>query len=178
MCIKPAVTVSVLSVLFMFLISCSTADRNKRIEHPEEAVKKEEPEKEPVIEEPAVETPEIKHREFNLKFIAYDINIEDPAWDRRSYYKVYIDKVDAGRTTIGLESQKKVFESNISSNRHLLVAEKWALDEKKGQYIKLNNIEQPKPDYIYFDMPEDKTAVITLKNDPFANKSEFSVEFE
>lgn len=173
--------VFILSVLFMFLVSCSSADRKQGVEYPAEPVIEKESADGTVKEmpeEPVKEYAEKKQRDYNLKFIAYDINIDDPAWDRRSYYKVFIDKVEAGRTTIGLESQKKVFESNVSVNRHLLVVEKWALDEKKGQYIKLNNIEQPKPGYVYFNMPDDKTAVITLKNDPFANKSEFDVEFE
>jgi hypothetical protein len=119
----------------------------------------------------------LKENEFNFKFTGYDININDPAWDRRSYYKIFIDKVDAGRTTIGLESQKKVFEAKlVSNNRHLLIVEKWILDEKKGEYVKLNNIEQPKPDFTYFELPADATAAITLMNDPFKNKSEFDVK--
>jgi hypothetical protein len=120
----------------------------------------------------------VQPKEFNFKFVGYDININNPEQDRRSYYKIIIDKVEAGRTTIGLESQKKIFEAKVLANRHLLVVEKWALDEKKGQYIKLNNIEQPKPAHKYFELPDDKTAVITLINDPQENKSEFQVELE
>ncbi len=155
----------------LFLLSCSSGD-----------IKKSDT---PADNAPAVNTPadsgtpvNVQPKEFNFKFIGYDINIDDPSWDRRSYYKIFIDKVDAGRTTIGLESQRKTFESKISSNRHLLIVEKWVLDEKKGQYIKLNNIEQPKPGYIYFDLPEDKAVVISLKNDPLNNKSEFQVELD
>ncbi len=120
----------------------------------------------------------VQPKEYNFKFIGYDINIDNPELDRRSYYKVIIDKVEAGRTTIGLESQKKIFEAKLSCNRHLLAVEKWALDEKKGQYIKLNNIEQPKPQYTYFELPEDKTAIVKLINDPLKNQSEYQVELE
>ena len=42
----------------------------------------------------------------NFKFIGFETDIDNPNKDRRSYYKIYIDKVDEGRTTIGLESQK------------------------------------------------------------------------
>ncbi len=119
-----------------------------------------------------------EEKDYNFRFIGYDINIDDPERDRRAYYKIKIDKLDVGRTTIGLESQKKIFEATITHNRHLLIIQKWVLNEKKGKYLKLNNIEQPKPDYIYFDLPEDKIAVITLKSDPLSNRSAFSVEVE
>lgn len=165
-----AYAISVISLIF--LMSCSSG----------EIIKTEQPvEDTPALPSPAddITAPEPREREYNFVFTGYDINIDDPAWDRRSYYRIYIDKIDAGRTTIGLESQKKTFESKISSNnRHLVIVEKWVLDEKKGQYVKLNNIEQPKPGYLYFDMPDNKTAVVTLKNDPLNNKSEFELEFE
>jgi hypothetical protein len=123
-------------------------------------------------------TVNVQPKEYNFKFTGYDINIDNPDLDRRSYYRIIIDKIEAGRTTIGLESQKKTFEAKITSNRHLLAVEKWALDEKKGQYVKLNNIEQPKPAHTYFELPDDKTAVIKLVNDPQKNQSEFQVELE
>jgi hypothetical protein len=162
---------------FIFLLSCSSGNQIKKNENPVEGA--------PVVNTPAVNSPvdngtvvNVQPKEYNFKFVGYDINIDDPSFDRRSYYKIFIDKIDAGRTTIGLESQKKIFESKISSNRHLLVVEKWVLDEKKGQYVKLNNIEQPKPGYLYFELHDDKAAVINLKNDPLNNKSEFQLEFE
>jgi hypothetical protein len=166
---------------FIFLLSCSSGEI-KRNDNPVDNTPSVST---PNINTPGINTPvdngtvvNVQPKEFNFKFVGYDVNIDDPSWDRRSYYKIYIDKIDAGRTTIGLESQKKTFESKISSNRHLLVVEKWVLDEKKGQYIKLNNIEQPKPGYLYFELPDDKAAVITLKNDPLNNKSEFELGFE
>jgi len=114
--------------------------------------------------------------EYNFNFLGYDININNPEKDRRCYYKIFIDKIEVGRSTIGLESQKKFFESNIQSNRHLLMVEKWVLDEKMGKYVKLNNIEQPKPNYKYFDLPEDKYVKITLEHDVLINKSVFILE--
>ena len=156
----------------MILISCSTGDQVKKGEDTTGDT--------PVVITPVDNEPPViaQPREYNFRFVGYDVNIDDPSWDRRSYYKIFIDKVDAGRTTIGLESQKKTFESRLPSNRHLLVVEKWVLDEKKGQYVKLNNIEQPKPGYLYFELPDDKTAVITLENDPLNNKSNFNLDFE
>lgn len=122
--------------------------------------------------------PENTEKNYNFKFTGFDINIDDPKMDKRSYYKVYIDKIDIGRTTIGLESQQKYFEEKLPANRHLLIVEKWALDEKKGKYIKLNNIDQPKPDFIYFDLEEGKTVNIIMKYDPVANAAEYSIESE
>lgn len=117
-------------------------------------------------------------REYNFKFVGYDENIENPESDRRAFYKIYIDKLETGRTTIGLESQMKTFSSTISSNRHLLVVEKWVLDEKKMKYVKLNNIDQPKPNYLYFNLPSDSVAVITLKNDTATRRAFFDIELQ
>ncbi len=105
----------------------------------------------------------------NFILVAYDADIEDPSSDRRSYYRVFIDKIDSGRTTTGLESQKKYFEAELSDNKHLIKVEKWVLDEKKGRYIKLNNIEQPKPDYIYVTTTEKKVTKIFLKSTKYGN---------
>jgi hypothetical protein len=117
-------------------------------------------------------------REFNFKFTGYDINIDNPEKDRRSYYIIKIDKIDAGRTTIGLESQEKTFESNLTGTRHLLMVEKWALDGKKGKYVKLNNIDQPKPAFVYFTIPGEKAVTITLENDSVAGQAVYNVAVE
>lgn len=105
----------------------------------------------------------------NFILIAYDADIEDPSKDRRSYYRVFINKVDAGRTTTGLESQKKYFETGLPENKHLVRVEKWVLDEKNGRYVKLNNIEQPKPDYIYITVSGKKVTKIFLKSTKYGN---------
>jgi hypothetical protein len=99
----------------------------------------------------------------NFRFIGRDTGIDNPEGDRRSYYRVFIDKAEEGRTTTGLESQEKVYEGFLQPNRHLITVEKWVLDEKAGRYVKLNNIEQPKPNYFYFDMPERRMVIVRLK---------------
>ncbi len=115
---------------------------------------------------------------YNFKFIGYDTNISNPENDRRSYYRIYIDKIEIGRTTIGLESQDKSFEARIQPNRHLLVVEKWVLDEKSEKYIKLNNIQQPRPNFVYFGLPEKRIVVVTLKNDAPQNRTSFEIDYE
>jgi len=101
---------------------------------------------------------------YNLVVTLYDKDIDDPANDRRSYYEVSVDKSEFGRTTIGLESQKKVFEARLTPDRHLVKVEKWILDESLGRYIKLNNLYQPKPNFIYVNIEEGKTSRVTVES--------------
>ena len=99
--------------------------------------------------------------EFNLEIVCVVDGIADPSQDRRSFYKIYINKNESGRTTTGLESQRKFLKMRLEPNRHLLKIEKWVLDPEMKTYRKLNNIEQPRPAYVYFDLPEGKYMIIT-----------------
>jgi hypothetical protein len=101
---------------------------------------------------------------YNFRFVGYDADIKNPDNDRRSYYKIFIDKAEEGRTTTGLESQEKTFEIALPPNRHLITIEKWVLDEKTARYIKLNNIEQPKPNFFYFSLPADKVVIVEMRS--------------
>ncbi len=114
---------------------------------------------------------------YNFRFTVRDAEIDNPDNDRRSYYKIFIDKAEEGRTTTGLESQDKTYESTLTPNRHLITVEKWVLDQKTSRYIKLNNIEQPKPNFIYFDVPEKKIVVIDMKTLKDGT-AELKVDFE
>ena len=102
-------------------------------------------------------------RNHNFELTAYDNEITDPKKDRQSFYVVYIDKIEAGRTTTGLESQEKYYETTLTDNKHLITLEKWVLDEARGRYIKLNNIAQPKPDYIYIIVEKEKLTRVIMK---------------
>ncbi len=106
---------------------------------------------------------EIIRLNHNFELVAYDSEINDPKKDRKSFYIVYIDKTEAGRTSTGLESQEKYFEAMLTDNKHLVTLEKWVLDETKGRYVKLNNIEQPKPDFIYIIIEKEKLLRVTMK---------------
>jgi hypothetical protein len=105
----------------------------------------------------------VQPKEYNCRIAIYDDYIRNPANDRRCYYRIFIDKIEKGRTTTGLESQKKFFDTSLTVNRHLLRIEKWVLNEGKGQYVKLNNIEQPRPSHFYFSIPENRVVAITVK---------------
>ncbi|HXK66679.1 MAG: hypothetical protein KBG92_01640 [Spirochaetes bacterium] len=129
---------------------------------------------EPPIE-PIISPTEVN---INFRFIAYDTGITNPDEDKRCYYKIFIDKIDAGRTTIGLESQKKYFEAKLSSNMHLIVVEKWVLDEREGEYKKVNNILQPKPNFFYFETKASSLTELILINDKLVNKAQFVVTIQ
>ena len=129
---------------------------------------------EPPIE-PIISPTEVN---VNFRFIAYDTGITNPDDDKRCYYKIFIDKIDAGRTTIGLESQKKYFEAKLSSNMHLIVVEKWVLDEREGEYKKVNNILQPKPNFFYFETKASSLTELILINDKLVNKAQFVVTIQ
>lgn len=123
----------------------------------------------PVFKEPG---------ECNLKISAYNSGIVNPNNDRRSYYRVYIDKIDSGRTETGLESQKKSLNINVSNNRHLIQVEKYVLDEEQKKYVKLNNIHQPKPSYQYIDVVKGRITVVEIKQNDKENKAEIIVSYE
>jgi len=116
--------------------------------------------------------------DVNFRFIAYDTGITNPDDDKRCYYKIFIDKIDAGRTTIGLESQKKYFEAKLSSNMHLIVVEKWVLDEREGEYKKVNNILQPKPNFFYFETKASSLTELIMINDKMVNKAQFAITIQ
>lgn len=118
-----------------------------------------------------------KPGKYNLKITVFNSSIRNPDNDRRSYYRVYIDKISSGRTEIGLESQKKTFTAMLSENRHLVRVEKFVLSESDGKYIKLNNIYQPKPSYAYFDIVEDRITVITINQDDVSNKAKIDIVY-
>lgn len=115
--------------------------------------------------------------DYNFRFIGYDTDVSNPDDDRRSYYKLFIDKAEEGRTTTGLESQQKTYEGNLQPNRHLVTIEKWVLDQKSGRYVKLNNIEQPKPNFVYFDLPEDRIVIIRMISTK-EGVSDFKIDYE
>lgn len=109
--------------------------------------------------------------ENNFFISIYDTDIENPDNDRRCYYMIYIDKLESGRTITGLESQEKDFDTYLIPNRHLIKVEKWVLNESLGRYVKMNNIDQPKPDFIYINIEQDKIVRVKLKSSKTGNSS-------
>ena len=112
--------------------------------------------------------------DYNAKIIVFSPSIEK---DRRCYYRVLINKQDAGRTEIGFESQQKTFTTFLSPNTYLLSLEKYVLDENKNSYVKVNNIEQLRPSTYYFDTRSDRIVVVTVRHDIKAESTYYS-EYE
>ena len=115
--------------------------------------------------------------ENNFFISIYDSDIDNPENDRRCYYMIYVDKIESGRTTTGLESQEKYFDTQLTSNRHLIKVEKWVLNESLGRYVKMNNIDQPKPDFIYINIDKDRIVKVKLKSSK-SGTSSYSMTIE
>ena len=108
---------------------------------------------------------DIKPKSENNFYISiYDSDIVNANDDRKCYYTIYINKVESGRTTTGLESQEKVFEATLTPDKHLIKVEKWVLNENLGRYVKVNNIDQPKPDFIYVDIKRNDTVRVKVRS--------------
>lgn len=114
--------------------------------------------------EPVITDGDSSRYKYNFIITASDSDIDNPDKDRLSFYVVYIDKVESGRTTTGLESQDKYFETSLPVNKHLITLEKWVLDKSKGRYVKLNNIEQPKPGFIYITIENGRQTRVKMKS--------------
>ena len=99
---------------------------------------------------------------YNFVFTAVNNFIDRPERDGRVFYRIFINKEEYGRTTTGLESQVKIYETNLSEKRHLLNVEKWVLNNS-GEYVRANNILQPTPDFVYFNIIPNRITSVTLQ---------------
>jgi len=115
--------------------------------------------------------------ENNFYISISDSDIVNTSDNKICYYTIYIDKNESGRTTTGPESQEKVFEAVLTPAKHLIKVEKWVLNESLGRYIKVNNIDQPKPDYIYVDIKKDNTIKMKIKSSK-TGAAEYKMEAE
>jgi hypothetical protein len=93
------------------------------------------------------------------------------------YYRVFIDKEEIGRTSIGIPGEEKSLDAMISPDSHILTIEKYQLDERKGKYVKLKNIEQPKPDFFTFSLPGDRIIIINIIDKGAESDAVFSSSF-
>ncbi|MCX8124725.1 MAG: hypothetical protein N3F66_11290 [Spirochaetes bacterium] len=64
----------------------------------------------------------------------------------RVFYKIYCNGQDYGRTEPALSINKSTIQLNVASGQyHEIIIERWRLDETDNQYVRDNNIRQPKP---------------------------------
>lgn len=84
-----------------------------------------------------------------------EITINDlPTGEKSSrvFYKIYCDGQDFGRTEPMLAINQSMIQLNLAAGQyHEIVIERWRLDETSDEYVRDNNIRQPKPviTYVY-----------------------------
>lgn len=92
----------------------------------------------------------------NIFFESQDRGTANPEEDRTIYYKIYLDKELAAKTTSGLFFQKKKLNLHLPAGKYLFFAERWYLEEtpenEVPEYKRANNVWQMKP--VYIDIPE------------------------
>ncbi len=82
--------------------------------------------------------------EYTVVLAINDIPTHEKA--SRVFYKIYCNGQDYGRTEPLLSINQSIIQLNLPSGQyHEIVIERWRLDENSEQYIRENNIRQPKP---------------------------------
>ena len=93
---------------------------------------------------------------YNVHLESQDRGIAKPEEDRTVYYKIFLDRELAAKTSSGLFFQKKQLNLHLNFGRYLFFAERWYLEESSEsdvpEYKRANNVWQMKP--IYIDIPE------------------------
>jgi hypothetical protein len=68
----------------------------------------------------------------------------------RVFYKIYCNGQEYGRTEPVLAINQSMIQLNLLAGQyHEIVLERWRLDETSDEYVRDNNIRQPKPVIIY-----------------------------
>lgn len=98
----------------------------------------------------------------NFFLEAVDKGSSDPKDDRVVYYKIFLDKEIAAKTSSGLFYQKKKTSLYLAPGRYLFYAERWYLEEAGessdiAEYKRANNVWQMKP--MYIDVAEDTKKI-------------------
>ena len=98
----------------------------------------------------------VKGKTENVFLESQDRGSSNPEDDRTIYYKIYLDKELAAKTSSGLFFQKKKLSLRLDPGKYLFFAERWYLDDSSGddvpEYKRANNVWQMKP--IYIEVPE------------------------
>lgn len=82
--------------------------------------------------------------DYTVELIINDLPTGDKA--PRVFYKIYCNGQDYGRTEPVLAINQSKIQLNLAPEQyHEIVIERWRLDENSEQYIRDNNIRQPKP---------------------------------
>lgn len=106
-----------------------------------------------------------------LLFESQDFFHLSPQSERLTFFKIFLDKYEIGRTEPTIGSRLKIFKKEVKAGRHLIMAERWELFEKS--YKRVKNILQPMP--VYFT--SEPGGIIRLKlNYQGGQKAQIQVE--
>jgi len=112
---------------------------------------------------------------YNLVFEGADTMQSSTTDNKIIFYKIFIDGVEAGRTETGIAAVSKVFTASLDSGKyHVISPERWELDRKKEEYVRMNNVYQPKPVKIY--IPDNRIIKLLFYFD--GKEYRFSSAFE
>ena len=99
-----------------------------------------------------------------LDAIDDDVNAASQTEGRIVFYKIFVNGVEAGRTETGIALSRKSFNVKLQPGEYYLITpERWELDRKKEEYVRVNNISQPKPVRVY--IPENRIINISFSYD-------------
>jgi hypothetical protein len=119
---------------------------------------------------------------YNLKIVAYEaqtnLSKNNDSIDQ-SFYRIFINEIDYGRTDISISNEIKTFTIMLDNGKKPLIRlEKYILDTNKGKYIRVKNIYQPKAYSCVSPILSDKITLITFLMDEMNGKTEINVNFE
>ncbi len=103
---------------------------------------------------------------YNLEISSCD---EPREYDRGGrldviFYKVFIDGAERGRTETGPGGLCRIFRDMAEPDAyHLVRLERWSLDDKKGKYVRENNLNQP--DIFRLHIPGNRIVRLDLTYD-------------
>jgi hypothetical protein len=95
--------------------------------------------------------------------------------ERRCYYRIFSGSNELGRTSIGPESRLKCFEAMLRPGRHQLTLEKYVLNETEGRYLKVNNIEQPRPASVTVEIPNNRVIDIRVEHSNRGSAADYRI---
>lgn len=106
----------------------------------------------------------------NVVLESQDRGAANPEEDRTIYYKIFLDKELAAKTTSGLFFQKKKLSLHLTPGRYLFFAERWYLEESSDnevpEYKRANNVWQMKPMYIdVLESPDTLKIIFGMDHD-------------
>ncbi len=118
---------------------------------------------------------------YDYNFIFNVIHDQSNSSERseKMFFRLFIDNIEIGRTETGRISESVSFRGMIPTERNQeLRIVMYLLDSMKGRYVKVRNIEQPKPDRFMFSIPADRIMIVNLSISGPSGETTFTTDFE